>query len=94
MLLKTVTLLQENVFFSCCVSLDIKVVVCDVTAIKSRADKGYVLNAKSKQLAEDQTPHIYVNVGALWTYERKNDVEFISTKGPTNSVVYVMVSFL
>lgn len=63
-----------------------------LAAIKSKAERRYVLNSKSKVVQENEVPHFYVNAGALWTYDRRNDIESITSKGPTNSEIYIAVS--
>ena len=69
------------------------VIISDiVAALKSRAEKRYVLNAKAKQIAENETPYQYVDSKSLWTYESNGGVETIITKGPINSDIFVMVS--
>ena len=62
------------------------------SALKSRSERRYVLNAKSKVIPEDRTPYQSIMVGALWTYESRSGLETLITKGPITSDVIVMVS--
>jgi len=81
--------------WACVFSRKVKDISFHITALKSRSEKRYFLNAKKNRLTSSDLPHRVVSSGALWRYDSTGDgVETITAHGPTNSVVILVVRHL
>lgn len=65
-----------------------------IAALKSRSDRQYILNGKAKQILEHEAPYRAIGAGTLWNYESTRHIETITARGPTNTVVMLMVSIM